>query len=138
MDIQTLIGFGAAPLVIIALTAHIRSFARAVHAYLRGFMDSGPEATVWPLVADLVAVAWCVALAQGGQLQAFLQLERMHLATIVLVGIALGIISGQIRDKVTSQPAPPIEAPRLAPQVDVVGSPGVTSSSSIAGSEPGG
>lgn len=117
MDIQTLIGMGAAPLVIIALTAHIRSFSRAVHAYVMAFAtrnytlsakgtSDDPSASVWPLVADLVAVAWCLGLAQGGQLQAFLHLEHVQPATVILVGLALGIASGQIRDKVTSATAP--------------------------------
>ena len=101
MDIQALIGLGAAPIVIIALTAHIRGAARAMHHYLRGMRGGAEGATVWPLVADLVAVGWCWALAQDGLLQAFLHLDHITLPTIVLIGLALGIASGQIRDKVT-------------------------------------
>lgn len=104
MDIQALIGLGAAPLVIIALTAHIKAFAQATHRYMRpfDFVEAGPDpkASPWPLVADLLAVAWCWALSADGILQALLKVERIALPTIVLVGLALGIAAGQIRDRV--------------------------------------
>lgn len=116
MDIQALIGLGAAPLVIIALTAHIKAFARAMHAYIIGALNrtwsasSDSNASVWPLVADLLAVGWCWALSADGILQALLKVDRIALPTIVLVGLALGITAGQIRDRIPAglPPAPPL------------------------------
>jgi len=83
MDIESLIGIGAATASVPVLTEHIKGFCRAVQAALRGWSHD-PSVSAWPLVADLVGAGWALALFYSGQLP----VSGPLLA--VLVGLAIG------------------------------------------------
>lgn len=56
---EALIGVGALPLVILFLTSHIKQFIKAVRDEYRP--PNEPEFSEWPLVADLVGMAFATA-----------------------------------------------------------------------------
>jgi hypothetical protein len=106
MDIEAIIGFGAAPLLIIALVDHIKKAVHAARQWLDGrdgvrMFAVDPEATPWPLVADALAVAWAVALYDSGMFPE----QVTRLTTVVLLGLALGVGASMVRDQVTARRA---------------------------------
>ncbi len=98
MDIEAMIGLGAAPLLLIALTAHIKKFTRAVGIHL-GVLSPVANGTPWPLVLDVLAVAWTLMLWRSGLLPEGVE----EITTAVLVGLALGVAAGTLRDQTVSR-----------------------------------
>ena len=93
MDIEATIGIGAAAAAVPVLTEHIKQAARAIEGALRGWTPT-PAGSAWPLVCDLVAVGWALALYGGGMLP----LPNPVLA--VLAGLATGVAASGAYDAV--------------------------------------
>ena len=100
LNIEALIGFAAAPLLIIALVGHLKLFTRAVADWVErlqtssgGFIastTSSDDRSPWPLVTDLMAIAWTFGLWQSRLLPE----QVTHPTTVVLLGLALGVAAG--------------------------------------------
>ena len=58
MDLEAIIGLGASPAVVYALTQNINDFVRAIRDDSLG---DGTEPSEWPLVASLIGAGWMVA-----------------------------------------------------------------------------
>ena len=91
MDIQALVGFGAAPVLIIALCDHLKRFM----ASMPWTFDRANGAP-WPLVSDAHGGLWALALWEGGLL-AVPEIE-LRWPVVVLLGLALGIGSSALVD----------------------------------------
>ena len=94
MDIESMIGIGAAVAAVPVLTEHIKQAARAIEGALRGWTVGSGGPSAWPLVCDLVAVGWALALYAGGMLP----LPNPVLA--VLAGLATGVAASGAYDAV--------------------------------------
>lgn len=84
---EQLIGLGAATLIIPILVAHLKPLLRALPPF------HGEDAP-WPFVADLVGVAWVIGLMEAGAAPGWID----NWITAILVGFALGVASGAVRD----------------------------------------
>ena len=93
VTIEGLIGLAVAPLLIIALTSHVKGFARTLASALGYGMTTHTGATPWPLVADTIGVAWALALWHADVLP-----EDVGVTSAVLVGLALGVAAAKVRD----------------------------------------
>jgi hypothetical protein len=91
-DYASLLGIAGAPLLVLALTAHLKPLLRATFS---GIFDHPDPA--WPLVADLVGVAWMV----GGFYAGVIELPNVIVA--VLAGLAVGVAAGRLRDEVVDR-----------------------------------
>ena len=98
--LNTLIGWGAAPLLLVALVSHLKRFLVAL-PWTRE--QAAPESSPWaPLVLDALAIGYVKLMAIDGRLA----LEgTVGWPTIALVGIALGVITGKAYDVWTSRAA---------------------------------
>jgi hypothetical protein len=73
---EAVIGLGAAPALLPVLVEHLKHAAR--------------RETPWPLVTDVLAVAWVLALRDAGLLAA-LGVAEVSGTTAVLLGLATGV-----------------------------------------------
>lgn len=102
-SINALIGIGAAPALVIGLTSHMKRFARALAGFVArlrrtpGVVDQS-DASPWPLVSDAVAVAWAFALWSSGMIPGG---DALAWPAVVLLGVALGLGAGKLRDAAT-------------------------------------
>ena len=90
--LNTLIGWGAAPLMLVALVSHIKGFMSAMP-----WTQKMPSAeSAWaPLVVDALAIGYVKLMALDGRLSID---GTVGWPTIVLLGIALGVITGKAYD----------------------------------------
>lgn len=83
---QSVIGLAALPAVLPLLVEHLKSAIRCLHAPR---MAVHAARTPWPLVTDVLAVAWALALRDAGLLG-----EGLHLPSVILLGLASGAAAG--------------------------------------------
>lgn len=91
-DYASILGLAGAPLLVLALTAHLKPLLRGL---IPRIFDAGDPP--WPLVADGVGVAWVV----GGYYAGTIELPNVVVA--VLAGLAVGVAAGRLRDEVVSR-----------------------------------
>lgn len=84
MDIEAIIGLGASPAVVYALTQNIKDFVRAIRDDSLG---DGTAPSEWPLVASLIGAGWMV----GAWYANWLPQDKIDSPLgAVLLGIAVG------------------------------------------------
>lgn len=88
--IENLVGFAAAPALILAVVAHISG------AISRALGDA--TASAKPLLADIIGIAWAFALFDAGMLPGV-----ENVPVVVLAGVALGVATGLARDQLTGR-----------------------------------
>jgi len=96
LTIQAALGIGGLPVVIWALTQHIKAFTHAVARWRRP-LTAGQPGSPWPLVADVVGVASALLLWDAGLLDD-LGLAEVRVSTVVYVGLVAGVIAGKAHD----------------------------------------
>jgi hypothetical protein len=80
---QSVIGIAALPAVLPLLVDHLKA------ALQRARPSETCPGSPWPLVTDLLAVAWTFALWNAGLLG-----EGLHMPSVVLLGLASGAAAG--------------------------------------------
>lgn len=85
---QSVIGLAAVPSVLPLFVEHLKHAVRAARG---GPASASTSISAWPLVTDLLAVGWTLALWQGGLLGGLPGGEELRLTTVVLLGLAAGV-----------------------------------------------
>lgn len=93
MDIQSLIGLAGAPVLIVAITDHLKRFMAAMP-----WTVDRANAAPWPLVSDAIGVLWVLALWRGGLLAEALPGVELLWPVVIPVGLTLGIGSSALVD----------------------------------------
>ena len=104
-DLQNVIGIAAAPVLIIAITDHLKRFMAAMP-----WTVDRTNAAPWPLVSDALGVLWALALWRGGLLAATFPDFELLWPVGVLVGLVAGIGSSALVDgkRALRSPATPL------------------------------
>ena len=97
MELEALIGLAALPVVIPALTEHIKQFFRAVQDRRVGADET---ATPWPLVADTVGILYSVGAWYSGWIP---QDKVDSPLGAVLVGLVAALVVQQGYDRVVNR-----------------------------------
>ena len=97
-SIDLLIGWAAAPALLLALTSHIKRFFAAMPWTQVEPANKSP----WPLTTDALAVAYVKLMALDGRLYIG---GDAGWPTVVVLGVALGVSAGKVYDAWTSRAA---------------------------------
>ena len=90
--LDVLIGWAAAPLLLIALVSHIKGFMTAM-PWTR---TENRTTTTWaPLVLDVLAVGYVKLMELDGRLDVP---GTVGWPTVVMLGVALGVVTGKVYD----------------------------------------
>lgn len=91
-DVNTLIGWAAAPLMLVALISHIKGLLAAMPWTVK----KPDSENAWaPFAVDVLAVGYVKLMALDGRLQID---GTVGWPTIILLGIALGVLTGKAYD----------------------------------------
>ena len=88
LSLLMIVGLLSMPAILPIFVMHIRQFVA-----LFG-LDGRRKGSPWPLITDLVAVAWCSVLWYGGLLALDIEIPEgvtITFPVVVLVGIAAGV-----------------------------------------------
>lgn len=99
MDVEQLIGVPAVIAALPVIVAHVKGAVRAGLVFA-GRLARLEEHSAWPLVTDVLAIAAAFLLWDAGQLPDAIARST----SVVLVGLAMGVLASQARDIVTSLP----------------------------------
>lgn len=116
-DLNIVIGLAGAPVLIWILTGHIKQFSYGIPIGTRP-PDANTACSPWPLVVDLISIAWAFALWDAGLLDEVVGDDvELRWTSVVLLGIALGVATSRLYSKFDprAQPSPmpsPMNLPR--------------------------
>lgn len=103
------IGLAGAPFLAVMVVDHLKQFVRAVERAVLSIRagyampessTATPGGSPWPLVRDLVTIGAAFLIRESGGLrQVFDAGVQDNPATLILVGLALSYLAGQVHDR---------------------------------------